>query len=615
MKPLRLSKLVIYIYILAAFLCLPALAYGDSARVVTPGGKLNMRKSPKANAKLAAYIPNHSLVEVEEVGQEWSQIVYNSKSGYVKTEFLRIASQLPGQTVYADKGTLLLMEEADAASPIIRPISGLEAIEVLALEENYALACVGEDTGYVAVSGLSYQHQEPAAQMEWISQPGLITEACPLRAGTAASDKIIGTLALGDEVTVTIVEGDYCLVLSDLGCGYAPTAAICLTGPEDSEDTLDGLTPMEAVSQGMNALKKEFKAFDDEPLYYQIAVIHGQNGLEEPLYACGFFNDQNQYLYGAWVNASTKKVAFLASYSGFAIPSDNVHLLPAGEAALALSANSLPVGGILDVTVTAWTNHQCQYTLYKDGKEIFSGEVTDHFEASYRPRSAGVYTLTVTIEDRDGVSVSVSEEFTVQGEVSNVPLAVYSQKDGWWLDKQYRKSNLDQSGCAIFALSHALNRLGVTSQDALPAQLAQTFSLCLTADGTNNERLLREASQIYGFETARDLIESKKKIGQLLQEGCMFSFSVARGHIAMISGISDDGAMVRVVDSAPSATFERLVNASIYYQTRSGSWRIASSLADIPMARWYFETDNYGGLEYWMTLDYAARRRVRLIRP
>lgn len=173
--------------------------------------------------------------------------------------------------------------------------------------------------------------------------------------------------------------------------------------------------------------------------------------------------------------------------------------------------------------------------------------------------------------------------------VPNRSMVEVEEIDGEWTKIIYHKKtgyiNLDQSGCAIYALSHALNRMGETDDDIHPTRLAKTFSLCLTADGTNNERLLREASEIYPFTTARDLIENKKKIAQLLQDGCMFSFSVIRGHIAMISGISDDGAMVRVVDSAPTATFERLVNASIYYQTRSGSWRIASSLSEIEGAR------------------------------
>ena len=73
--------------------------------------------------------------------------------------------------------------------------------------------------------------------------------------------------------------------------------------------------------------------------------------------------------------------------------------------------------------------------------------------------------------------------------------------------------------------------------------------------------------------------------------------------------------MMRVVDSAPSATFERIVNASLYYQTRSGMFRAALTLDDLPGARWFFETDEYGGLEYWLPTEYVVKRGVRLILP
>ena len=71
--------------------------------------------------------------------------------------------------------------------------------------------------------------------------------------------------------------------------------------------------------------------------------------------------------------------------------------------------------------------------------------------------------------------------------------------------------------------------------------------------------------------------------------------------------------MVRVVDSAPGATFERIVNASLYYQMNGGGFREALRLEQIPGARWYLDTEDYGGLEYWMQLSYAAKRGVRLI--
>ena len=48
---------------------------------------------------------------------------------------------------------------------------------------------------------------------------------------------------------------------------------------------------------------------------------------------------------------------------------------------------------------------------------------------------------------------------------------------------------------------------------------------------------------------------------------------------------------------------------------RSGSFRAALSMDDLPGTRWYLDTDEYGGLEYWLPVSYAAKRGVRVIQP
>ena len=83
--------------------------------------------------------------------------------------------------------------------------------------------------------------------------------------------------------------------------------------------------------------------------------------------------------------------------------------------------------------------------------------------------------MELIVRRTDGASIGYEARFTVEegGADAEAP-EVYSQKDGWWLDKKYSRSNLDQSGCAIFALSHALQRLGKASEKTVPDALART---------------------------------------------------------------------------------------------------------------------------------------------
>ena len=575
---MKLRKLLILCIVALAVAAGSALA--DSARVLTPGGPVNMRKKADGKSTIVVAVPNRSLVEVVEAGDTWSRIRYKGKTGYVKTEFLLLPEALAGKTVYPDADTLL-RAQPDAEAAILLPVGGWEALTVEGVENGWAAVACGDVRGYVPTADLSYQLTAPSGEMTWMPEPGVLAET-------------------GAEIAVTVIDGDTCLALGRDGCQWLPAAQIVLTGPADETAN------MEAVSLAEAALEKAYKAFDAQKLY---ATVEAQGDG----WRVGYFTAQDQYVYGALVRDG--QAVFTARYTDFAAPAKAPDLLPAGQIDLRLSTNTLAVGDVLDITVQAWTQDQCAYSLALEGEKIAESKDDGHFAAAYRPRQAGNYTLTVTVTDEAGKSALVTADFTVtEGAPEGLALP-YSQKDGWWLDQAYRNSTLDQSGCAIFTLSHALQRMGKTGEDLTPAALARTYALCLTPDGTNNERLIRESAADYGFSTRASLIEDARQIKSLLQEGALFSFSIARGHIALIDGLSQDGAMVHVVDSAPGATFTRIVNDSLYRRMNSGSFRAVLDLEEIPGARWYFETGEYGGLEYWLRAEYAARRGVRLIQP
>ena len=606
---------------LALALLFAAAALGESARVITPKGPLNMRKTPEEKGKVVESVPNKSLVTVEEVGEEWSKITYQKKSGYVKTEFLKLPEAMVGKEIYADSGTLYLLS-GPGDSQIVAAVPPYRPVAVEEIQGDWALVSFQDKRvkGYVETKALSYQREEPAGAAEWIAEAALAVEACEVKGSLDKKAEAAGTLEAGAALDVLAIEKDQCLVLTGEGlCGYAPVSAIALTGTAgDGQNAETGLSRAEAMTKAENALKKKFKAFANERLYCDTEMGRDDFGASGAFYKCCYFNGQDQYLYCAVIGAEKGEAVFLAQYKGFAVPGHTVELLPEGQVEIALEpAGPLAVGQVVDIAVQAWTLHQAQYTLYLDGAQIAQSQPGAHFSAAYRPRQPGEYRLTVTVTDEGGQTVSQEAAFTVDPDAEPIAGAqeVYSQKDGWWKDKKYRHSNLGKSGCAIFALAHALNRLGVEGEAALPENLAAKYSYCLIPEeGTNNTLLINTAARDFGFTTQSKLISEPEKIAALLREGTLFSFSIARGHIAMVSGISEDGAMIRVVDSAPQATFERIKNSYQYYPFRGG-YREALSLDDLPGARWYFETDEYGGLEYWLTMDYVAGRGVRLIQP
>jgi len=203
---------------------------------------------------------------------------------------------------------------------------------------------------------------------------------------------------------------------------------------------------------------------------------------------------------------------------------------------------------------------------------------------------------------------------SVQADEGGEPFVLYSQMDGTWRHKAYRKSNLEHSGCAIFTLSHALQLLGYRGDAILPERLAVTYAFCLVDGGTLNSTLVGNAGDEFGFKTRYKLYDKREEILRKFSQGAVFSFSIASGHIALTDRVSEDGRMCHIIDSAPSATFERIKGATpCLFNEKTGAYEPLAAPSDIPGVLYYIDTEGYDGAEYWLPTDYVVKRGVRLI--
>ena len=286
------------------------------------------------------------------------------------------------------------------------------------------------------------------------------------------------------------------------------------------------------------------------------------------------------------------------------------------------------LGDYVDVTVTPGREGALgvRYTLTTpEGTVCNEKDATEHYTASFRPREEAEYTLTATVVygKKDEESASVTIPISGTAPVQQGADVVYSQKDGWWHSVIYRPKKpietLEKGGCAIFSLSHILQRLGFSGEDILPENLCVKNSrFYIPGRGTDNPGLILQASKDYGFTTQEDLIETEKGVADCLKRGDLLTFMIVTGHIAMADGISEDGQYVHIVDSATGATFERKdrwkTKGHIFYQAEDGSFTEAMSADELPGIRWFFETEDYCGMAYWMDLHYCAHQGMRLVR-
>ena len=591
------------ILLCAALVCALCIGFAcaETARVVTPGGKLNVRKKPMDKSTIVFYVPNYALIEIDEAQEDgWAKITYKKQTGYTKNDYLLPFSDMAGKTLYPDEDVTAVYARMDEQTAY-NVLGALDAVTILTVENGFVSFEMDGQTVYAKAEAFSYQSDAPRGKVSMIALNG-VSNGADLFDQPKKKAAVIANIADKAPVTVLLESGNYAMVLAGGKLGYMLKTGIRIALPfgEETEISADTLSKLQSK------LKKQYQSFGKTYVYP--SAVQTASGI-----VCGFLTEEGKVKYAALLDAEGNILVTrdLTAYA-FAVPEPE--LLPEGEMKLDLSAEQIKTGEILDVTVSAWTLNACAYTLERNGKAYCASEPSAHFAASFRPTLAGDYQLSVTVSDENGLTKAMSASFTVEASDHPSPLSpVYSQVDGTWHDVAYSNKTLEHSGCAIFALSHLLQRMGFDGEDIKPENLAETYAHCLTVDGTNNGRLISEAARAYGFKTQKYLIKDKRKIVNLLKKGAMFSFAIARGHIAMVSGISEDGKMIRVVDSAPQATFERIKNAKMYYQGRSGGFIPIKTLDDMPGARWYFETGSYGGLEYWLDADYIARRGVRLV--
>lgn len=206
---------------------------------------------------------------------------------------------------------------------------------------------------------------------------------------------------------------------------------------------------------------------------------------------------------------------------------------------------------------------------------------------------------------------------SVQTVLTPADIQLHSQTDGWWRDKKYSISQLEQSGCAVFTLSHALQLLGYTGEEIQPEALAKTYAVALMKDGsgTMNSTLVGRAGDDFKFKTRYQLYENQSVIQDKARGGAVFSFSVVSGHIACVARVLEEEGKCLIIDSAPSATFERKGDEPVYIRLPDGAFKAVDSPAEIPGCVYCIETDSFGCAVYYMDLKYVARRGVRLIEP
>lgn len=532
----------------------PALA--EQAWIHTGKGALNMRKDASTRADIIKKIPDGEPVEVLMQEGEWSRVEYKGKKGYVKTQYLSDSAPAAG--------------DAEGNK-----------------EENSA-----------ADAGQTAKPQKDALQQGGYAMIATGGGKLNMRRKADAKSGVVAEIPDGMRVEVETADETWTCIVFKGKRGYVKTQYVRL----DSGMIGKEIYPDERYLYLLAEPDAQARSVASVHAAQRMTILEMEREWAKVACSADVYGDVEGYV----------RLEDIALMRGEPVPGTPSRM----NAHLFASADSISLGGVIDFELMGDADAVCLAYLTRDGETLLEEKPLTERTFSYRPRTSGAYCLEVVLTREDGSVIASEARFTVGTDMQMESAAVYSQKDGWWIDKKYGRSNLDQSGCAIFALAHALHLLGLGDAAATsPEALAAAYPMYLTESGTVTSGLVNAARRDFGFATREEKIAKPDQIQQLFAEGAVFSFSVARGHIALAAGMSADGTKVRILDSAPSATFERIEDAQMYYLDESGAYRAAESLFEIPGAKYYMETNQFGGLEYYLDLAYVAKRGVRMIKP
>lgn len=132
------------------------LSFGASAatagKVVTAGGKLNLRSSPSLSSSVVSSAENGSWLTIEEKSGEWYKVAYkNGKTAYANSAYIKNYPATVEGEVKITSGVLNVRSKAGSNYPVIDTLKKGE--KILAVKSNSEWAGIvyqGNKTGYVA---------------------------------------------------------------------------------------------------------------------------------------------------------------------------------------------------------------------------------------------------------------------------------------------------------------------------------------------------------------------------------------------------------------------------------------------------------------------------------
>ena len=310
--------------ILLALLMFPISILAESGKVVSSGGKVNVRKLPEDKARIVMTVKKGTTIEVLDHSDGWYHICYNGKEGYVKEQYIKLLSDAVGKEIYSNGKTLYVHESMDEDSRIVGLINAQQSMTVETIDSEWTCISNAKTKGYVRTSEIDQLNDEPvsAVSTSWVE--GILQSEITLYRDPNKKSEVLSTWPKGQGVSVSSYNKDWSIVqvLEEDACGYARKASITLSPMptiEPDKQTVDEsqyISASKAKAIAEKALKK-YPGFNAKKLTCKQDTAFSTDGIRGPMFRFNYSNNQGQYVYAAYVHAYTGELLYTGDYSDF----------------------------------------------------------------------------------------------------------------------------------------------------------------------------------------------------------------------------------------------------------------------------------------------------------
>jgi len=162
-------------------------------------GNVNLRSAASTTSNIIRTIPSGTSVEVVSTESNWSKVIHNNTTGFIRADLLTAPAGAPPATQSLKTvGNVNLRSSASTSSSIIRTLPANTTVEVVSTENNWSRVTHNGTSGFIRADLLSASGAAAEAAIASVKTTGRIN----LRAGPSTTTTLLRTLEANTTVEI-----------------------------------------------------------------------------------------------------------------------------------------------------------------------------------------------------------------------------------------------------------------------------------------------------------------------------------------------------------------------------------------------------------------------------